>query len=66
VETVGQVLREQTSRGAAIVLMEQKLDLAPALADRLMVLGRGQVVFAGTLAALQGDPALQQTWLGLD
>jgi branched-chain amino acid transport system ATP-binding protein len=46
--------------------MEQKLDLAPALADRLMVLGRGQVVFAGTLAALQGDPALQQTWLGLD
>jgi ABC-type branched-subunit amino acid transport system ATPase component len=44
--------------------MEQKLDLAPALADRLMVLGRGQAVFAGTLAALQADPMLQQTWLG--
>jgi hypothetical protein len=24
------------------------------------------VVFAGTLEALQGDPTLQQTWLGLD
>jgi ABC-type branched-subunit amino acid transport system ATPase component len=46
--------------------MEQKLDLAPVLAHRLMVLGRGQVVFAGTLEALQGDPMLQQTWLGLD
>ena len=65
VETVGQVLREQTARGACIVLMEQKLDLAPALADRLMVLGRGQVVFDGTLEALQDDPVLQQTWLGL-
>lgn len=64
IETVGQVLREQAARGASIVLMEQKLDLAPALADRLMVLGRGQVVFAGTLAALQADPMLQQTWLG--
>jgi branched-chain amino acid transport system ATP-binding protein len=64
IETVGQVLREQAARGASIVLMEQKLDLAPALADRLMVLGRGQAVFAGTLAALQADPMLQQTWLG--
>jgi branched-chain amino acid transport system ATP-binding protein len=66
VETVGQVLREQAARGTAILLMEQKLDLAPVLAHRLMVLGRGQVVFAGTLEALQGDPTLQQTWLGLD
>lgn len=66
VETVGQVLREQAARGTAILLMEQKLDLAPVLAHRLMVLGRGQVVFAGTLEALQGDPMLQQTWLGLD
>jgi ABC-type uncharacterized transport system ATPase subunit len=30
-----------------------------------MVLGRGQVVFDGTLEALQDDPVLQQTWLGL-
>jgi branched-chain amino acid transport system ATP-binding protein len=66
VDTVGQVLREQAARGTAILLMEQKLDLAPVLAHRLMVLGRGQVVFAGTLEALQGDPMLQQTWLGLD
>jgi branched-chain amino acid transport system ATP-binding protein len=66
VDTVGQVLREQAARGTAILLMEQKLDLAPVLAHRLMLLGRGQVVFAGTLEALQGDPTLQQTWLGLD
>ena len=62
-QTVGQVLREQADAGVAIVLMEQKLDLVPALADRVLVLGRGEVVFEGTPQSLQQAPQLRSLWL---
>lgn len=63
VQTVGQVLREQADAGVAIVLMEQKLDLVPALADRVLVLGRGEVVFDGTPQTLQQAPQVRSLWL---
>jgi branched-chain amino acid transport system ATP-binding protein len=63
VQTVGQVLREQAAAGVAIVLMEQKLDLVPALADQVLVLGRGDVVFEGTPQTLQRAPQVRSLWL---
>jgi branched-chain amino acid transport system ATP-binding protein len=63
VQTVGQVLRDQAAAGVAIVLMEQKLDLVPALADRVLVLGRGEVVFEGTPQTLQQAPQVRSLWL---
>lgn len=63
VQVVGRVLREQAEQGTAIVLMEQKLDLVPSLADRVMVLGRGELVFEGTPEALDGAPQLRRAWL---
>jgi branched-chain amino acid transport system ATP-binding protein len=63
VQTVGQVLREQAAAGVAIVLMEQKLDLVPALADQVLVLGRGEVVFEGTPQTLQQAPQVRSLWL---
>jgi branched-chain amino acid transport system ATP-binding protein len=63
VQTVGQVLREQAAAGVAIALMEQKLDLVPALADQVLVLGRGEVVFEGTPQTLQRAPQVRSLWL---
>lgn len=63
VQAVGRVLREQAEQGTAIVLMEQKLDLVPSLADRVLVLGRGELVFQGTPEALNGVPQLRRAWL---
>lgn len=63
VQTVGQVLREQAGAGVAIVLMEQKLDLVPQLADQVLVLGRGEVVFEGRPRALQQAAELRRLWL---
>lgn len=65
VEEVSQLLREQSERGAAIVLMEQKLDLALHLADRVLVLGRAEVVFEGTPEQLSEAPAVRERWLEL-
>ncbi len=65
VQRVGQVLRQQAQQGAAVLLMEQKLDLCLQLADRVLVLGRGQVVFSGSPAQLQAQEALRLQWLDL-
>jgi urea transport system ATP-binding protein len=50
-------LKEQA--GLAIVLVEQYLDFARELADRVAIMDRGEVVFAGTAADLD-DPALRR------
>jgi urea transport system ATP-binding protein len=48
IKDIGRVLELLRSQGQmAIVLVEQYLDFAKALADRLAVLDRGQVVLSG-------------------
>jgi ABC-type branched-subunit amino acid transport system ATPase component len=51
IEHMESVLREQRARGVAFVIVEQNLSLAERLADRWLVLDRGQVVAQG-----QGRP----------
>jgi urea transport system ATP-binding protein len=50
-------LKEQA--GLAIVLVEQYLDFARELADRIAIMDRGEVVFSGTAADLD-DPAVRR------
>ena len=45
--------------GLAIVLVEQYLDFARELADRVAIMDRGEVVFSGTAAELD-DPAVRR------
>ena len=45
--------------GLAIVLVEQYLDFARELADRIAIMDRGEVVFSGTAADLD-DPAVRR------
>lgn len=63
IERVTQVLRSLRSSGVAVLLMEQKLPLALSLADSVLVMGRGQIVFDGTPQALQAQPELVSEWL---
>ena len=42
-------------RGLAVVLVEQYFDFAQELADRFIVLDRGEVIAAGDGAALDDD-----------
>jgi len=49
--------------GVAVLLVEQNLPLALSLADRALVMGRGQIVFEGTPQALQNQQNLQKEWL---
>ncbi len=61
-ELVGRLRRE---RDLSILIAEQNLALALAVADRVYVLERGEVVHEGTAAAFGEDRALQRRYLGV-
>ena len=53
------------AEGLTILLCEQNTTFATALSDRAYVLEKGQVRFAGTIAALQDNEAVRQQYLAL-
>lgn len=63
VELVGVYLQALKARGIAVLLIEQKLTIALAVSDRVLVMGRGRIVFDGTPAQLQANPLVRQEWL---
>jgi branched-chain amino acid transport system ATP-binding protein len=63
VELVAEYLRELKRRGMSVLLVEQKLTIALEVADRCLVMGHGQIVFAGTPAELRADTTVRKEWL---
>jgi branched-chain amino acid transport system ATP-binding protein len=63
VELVAGYLRELKRRGIGVLLVEQKLTIALEVADRCLVMGHGQIVFAGTPAELRADATVRREWL---
>ncbi len=65
VQRVADTLAQLKSEGLALLLIEQKLDIALDLADDVLVLGRGEAVFRGSAAALRGRSDIIDTWVGV-
>ena len=63
VELVAEYLLVLKRRGIAVLLVEQKLTIALAVADRCLVMGHGQIVFEGTPAELRSNAAIRKEWL---
>jgi branched-chain amino acid transport system ATP-binding protein len=63
VELVADYLRELKRRGISVLLVEQKLTIALEVADRCLVMGHGQIVFAGTPNELRANAAIRKEWL---
>ena len=63
VELVGEYLRELKRRGISVLLVEQKLTIALAVADRCLVMGHGQIVFEGTPPELRANADIRKEWL---
>jgi branched-chain amino acid transport system ATP-binding protein len=57
--------RIRDESGLAIVLVEQRVDLALAFARDAIVLDRGRIVWRGTSAALHADDATKHRLLGV-
>ncbi|KUZ08086.1 ABC transporter ATP-binding protein [Burkholderia diffusa] len=58
---VGACLAALQADGVAILLIEQRLQLAPRLARRVAVMGRGRIVYDGPLGGLGAD--VVNAWL---
>lgn len=62
---VAECLRTLRERGVAILLIEQRLALAPQLADRVAVMGHGRIVFDGAMSLLAQREDIVRDWLGI-
>ena len=61
VETCRQLLQE----GMAILLVEQNIHVAEALAQRVYILVSGQTVYEGSMEAFKAEPELRHRYLGV-
>jgi branched-chain amino acid transport system ATP-binding protein len=65
VEQVAAVLRLLKTQGVAVLLVEQKQALALDVADRVLVMGRGQIVLDATPAQWRAETAVRSEWLAV-
>ncbi|RDU96922.1 ABC transporter ATP-binding protein [Trinickia dinghuensis] len=63
VEAVRQCLSSLRERGGAVLLIEQRLTMAGAVADRVAVMGHGRIVYDGAVDTL--DPRIVDEWIAL-
>jgi branched-chain amino acid transport system ATP-binding protein len=59
------VARLRRELGLSVLIAEQNLALAFAVADRVYVMERGEIVHEGLAGAFQSDVALQKEYLGV-
>ena len=62
-QRVAELLKEIANRKIATLLVEQKLSIAMDIADRVYVMGHGQVVFEGTPQDLRDRDDVRKEWL---
>ena len=63
VEQMADMIDALKRQGLSVLLSEQNLPFASAVSDRAYVLEKGQVRFAGTMAALEQDETVRRQYL---
>jgi len=63
VQSVAQHLLALRGQGLGVLLVEQKLGIALDISDRVLVMGHGRIVFAGTPDELRANPEVRRKWL---
>jgi branched-chain amino acid transport system ATP-binding protein len=66
IEVLIETFRHLEEDGLAILLIEQNLGVATALADRQLVMIGGRIAAETTASELAGDPELQRRYLGVE
>jgi branched-chain amino acid transport system ATP-binding protein len=56
---------KRAAEAATLLLVEQNLQVARTLAEKVVVLDQGRVAYTGDVADLLADPALAQRYLGV-
>ena len=62
---IGRVLLQLKAAGLSILLVEQNVQLALRVADRVYVMSKGQIVYHGASSALDADEDIKRRFLGI-
>jgi len=63
VQQVGDMISEIAKSGVSILLVEQKLSIALKIANRVYVMGHGEIVYSGTPAEFKERDDVRAEWL---
>ncbi len=66
IESLVETIRGLAAEGTALLVVEQKLGVATALAERQLVMVGGQIAAETTAAELEDDPDAQRRYLGVE
>jgi branched-chain amino acid transport system ATP-binding protein len=66
VETLIETFKALEEQGLAILLIEQKLDVATSLAERQLLMVGGEIALETTAAELERDSEMQRRFLGVE
>jgi len=58
-------LKALKQRGQSILVIDKNVEVLSRIADRHYILEKGRVVWSGSSAALQAEPALKERYLGI-
>ena len=63
IEKVSDLLKQISSKGISILLVEQKLTIALKLSSKVYLMGHGEIVFKGTPKELEKNKSIRKEWL---
>ena len=63
VQRMARTIRELKAEGMTILLSEQNLHFARAVADRASIIEKGRIRYTGTMAELEADEAVRAAYL---
>ena len=63
VEQVGNLIEEIAQRGVSVLLVEQKLNIALKISQKIYIMGHGEIVFEGTPDDLKENVSVRKEWL---
>lgn len=65
VKLIHDKLKELKSAGLSMILVEQNFGFATSLADDVVVIGKGRVVWSGSAPEIRAAEDIQHAWLGV-
>jgi branched-chain amino acid transport system ATP-binding protein len=65
VEEVGEIITRLHEQGVAILLVEQNLNFALSVAQHLLIMNKGSILFSGKPLEIAGDDQLCRQYLGV-
>lgn len=65
VKLIHDKLQDLKAAGLSMIIVEQNFGFATSLADDVVVVGKGQVVWTGSAEEIKADDDAQHTWLGV-